>query len=401
MSTSPPRRGEPLRRVLIVGASLAAVHAIEALRQHGYEGEIALVGAEPHLAYDRPPLSKEALRAGPDLAALLLKEPAWYTAQSVDLHLGRPAVALDTLRREVTVECGLSLAYDGLVIASGSTARAVGDGNRPFRVLRSVADAADLHARLVPGRHLVVIGAGFVGLEVAATAREMGLDVSVVELAPAPLARVLGDEAGAWFTHHHAGNGVDLHFGTSLEYIETGPRGTTLRLRDGTVLQADLVVGGIGATPATDWLAGSGVRLSDGVVCDPSLATSVPGVVAAGDVARWYNALFDESMRIEQWSNAVQQGRRAALTLLGCTDPFAPVPYLWSDQFDAKMRFVGRANAAQDVRTIQLGDASMVTLFGRDGVLRGALCVNAPRQLARYRQAIRDRVAWCDALTPA
>jgi NADPH-dependent 2,4-dienoyl-CoA reductase/sulfur reductase-like enzyme len=224
----------------------------------------------------------------------------------------------------------------------------------------------------------------------------MGLDVSVIEMAPAPLTRVLGDEVGEWFKEYQAVNGVDLYCGTVLDQVEAGAGGTKLRLRDGTVLAADLVVAGIGVTPATDWLEGSGVRLADGVVCDESLRASVPGVVAAGDVARWYNMLFDETMRIEQWSNAVEQGRHAALALLGETDVFASVPYFWSDQFDAKIRFVGRANAAEEVRVTRIGDTSMVALFGRDGVLRGALCVNAPRQLARYRKAIQDQVPWGD-----
>lgn len=192
---------------------------------------------------------------------------------------------------------------------------------------------------------------------------------------------------------------MTLHCGTLLDEIVADEGGTKLRLRDGTVLAADVVVAGIGVTPSTDWLAGSGVELSDGVVCDRTLRTSAPGVVAAGDVARWYNPLFDEEMRVEQWSNAVEQGRQAAISLLGGTQAYAPVPYFWSDQFDAKMRFVGRANAAEQVHVARTGDASMVALFGRDGVIRGALCVNAPRQLALYRKAIVDQVAWGDVVS--
>jgi NADPH-dependent 2,4-dienoyl-CoA reductase/sulfur reductase-like enzyme len=387
-----------MHRVVVVGASLAAVHAIEALRDNGFQGEIALVGAEPHLPYDRPPLSKEGLRAGPELDKLRLKEPAWYDERAVELYLGDAAAGLDVREGEMLLEGGRRLTFDGLVIACGSRARSLGrrDEVGPVHVIRSMTDAAALHEQLAPGRHLVVIGAGFIGLEVAATAREMGLDVSVIEMAPAPLTRVLGDEVGEWFKEYQAENGVDLYCGSVLDQVEAGAGGTKLRLRDGTVLAADLVVAGIGVTPATDWLEGSGVRLADGVVCDESLRASVPGVVAAGDVARWYNMLFDETMRVEQWSNAVEQGRHAALALLGETDVFASVPYFWSDQFDAKIRFVGRANAAEEVRVTRIGDASMVALFGRDGVLRGALCVNAPRQLARYRKAIQDQVPWGD-----
>lgn len=389
-----------MHRVVVVGASLAGVHAIEGLRENDYQGEIALVGAEPFLPYDRPPLSKEALRTGPEQDKLLLKEPDWYPDQGVELHVGTAAVGLDTGEGQVLLESGRRLPYDGLVIATGSSPRSLGRADEvgPVHVIRSITDAAALHEQLAPGRHLVVIGAGFIGLEVAATAREMGLDVSVVEMAPAPLTRVLGDEAGEWFKDYQARNGVDLYCGSVLDQVEADAGGTKVRLRDGTVLAADLVVAGIGVEPATGWLAGSGVRVSDGVVCDHSLRTSVPGIVAAGDVARWYNALFDETMRVEQWRNAVEQGGRAALALLGVTDAFAPVPYFWSDQFDAKVRFVGRANAAEHIDVRRIGDASMIALFGRDDVLRGALCVNAPRQLARYRQAILDRVSWGDVV---
>ncbi|WP_158890832.1 NAD(P)/FAD-dependent oxidoreductase [Amycolatopsis anabasis] len=388
-----------MRQVVIVGASLAAVHAIEGLRGNGFQGDITLVGAETELPYDRPPLSKEALLAGPDREKLRLKEPDWYAAHGVRLCLGTAAAGLDTTAREVVLEDDRRLTYDGLVIATGSAARSLGSlaGLGRVHALRSISDTARLREELVPGRHLVVIGAGFIGLEVAATARRLGLDVSVVELAPVPLTRVLGDEAGGWFRDYHAENGVELYCGTALDHVEESDGGTKLTLRDGTVLAADVVVAGVGAAPATGWLEGSGVRVSDGVVCDSSLRTSVPGVVAAGDVARWHNPLFGEQLRVEQWLNAVEQGSHAARSLLGETGAFAPVPYFWSDQFEAKVRFVGRADGADRVEVRQTGDASMTALFGRDGVLRGALCVNAPRSLARYRQAVLNQVPWVDA----
>ncbi|MFF8605654.1 NAD(P)/FAD-dependent oxidoreductase [Streptomyces sp. NPDC015346] len=387
-----------MNRIVVVGASLAAVHAVEALRTHGYEGEITLVGAEPHLPYDRPPLSKEALRSGPELDGLLLREPGWYGDQGVELRLGRAAAGLDVRQRQLLLEGGRELAYDGLVIATGCTPRSLGDLDETgsVHVVRSLADAAALHAELVPGRHLVVVGAGFIGLEVAATARRMGLDVSVVETAPVPLTRVLGDRVGGWFRDHHKANGVDLYLGSALDQIEVTKGGTKIRLGDGTTLAADVVVAGIGVAPATGWLDGSGVEVSDGVVCDQSLRTSVPGVVAAGDVARWHHPLFDETMRVEQWRNAAEQGGRAALSLLGETEAFAALPYFWSDQFDATARFVGVASGARQIEVRQTGDHSMVALFGRDDVIRGALCVNAPRLLVRYQKAILDQVSWGD-----
>lgn len=389
-----------MRRVVVAGASLAAVHAIETLRGQGYAGDLVLIGAEPHLPYDRPPLSKEALQHGPDLDRVLLREPEWYTEHGVELRLGTPARALDPDARLVELAGGDAVEYDGLVIATGSAPRSLGPPGEvgPVHVLRTVDDAVTLREQLIPGRHVVVVGAGFIGLEVAATAREMGVDVSVVEVAPVPLTRVLGDEVGSWFRRYQEAHGVQLYCGTVLDGIEPGPAGSKVRLRDGTVLSADVVVAGVGVTPATGWLEGSGLRLADGVVCDKSLRASAPGIVAAGDVARWYNPLFDEEMRIEQWTNAVEQGRRAALTLLGADEAHAPVPYFWSDQFEAKMRFVGRANAADRVHVETMGDTSMVALFGRDGVLRGALCVNAARRLALYGKAISDQVRWEDVV---
>ncbi|MFJ3776286.1 NAD(P)/FAD-dependent oxidoreductase [Streptomyces sp. NPDC090075] len=389
-----------MRQVVIAGASLAATHAIEALRQEGFQGDITLIGAEPHLPYDRPPLSKVALRHGPDTSELLLRAPQWYAEHAVDLRLGQPAAALDTRARHVTLEDGTEVPYDGLIIATGSQPRTLAHtaSCAPVYTLRTLDDCQALHDRLVPGRHMVVVGGGFIGLEVASTARQMGLDVSVVEMAPAPLTRVLGDEVGHWFSKYHESNGVRLHCGSVIDGMEPGTRGTKVSLLDNVSLSADLVVAGVGARPATDWLEGSGVPLSDGVLCDAGLRTAAPGVVAAGDIARWYNPLFDEEMRVEQWSNAVEQGRHAAAALLGADDPYASVPYFWSDQFDAKTRFVGRANAAEHVHIERSEDSSLVALFGRDGVIRGALCVNAPRQLAVYRKAILDRIPWGDVV---
>lgn len=386
--------------VVVVGASLAAVHAVEALREYGYAGEIALVGSEDVLPYDRPPLSKEALREGVEPAKLLLREPDWYDRHGVSLHLGRPAMGLDTRHREVVVDGGGRIPYDGVVVATGSRARTVSCGapgaDRSVRSLRSLADAMALREEMLEARSLVVIGGGFIGLEVAATAREMGLEVTVVELAPVPLSRVLGDEVGHWFRHYHAAHGVDVRCGVAVDEIEHSPGNSKVRLRDGTVLSADLVVAGVGAEPTIAWLAGSGLELGDGVRCDEALRTTVPGVVAAGDVVSWYNPLFDETMRVEQWNNAVTQGRHAAGSLLGGRDSYAVVPYFWSDQFEAKMRFVGRSNAASDVRIVESSDRRLIAIFGRDDKIRGAICVNAPRQLALYRKAIENEVPWAE-----
>jgi NADPH-dependent 2,4-dienoyl-CoA reductase/sulfur reductase-like enzyme len=224
----------------------------------------------------------------------------------------------------------------------------------------------------------------------------MGLDVSVVELATAPLTRVLGEEAGGWFRDYHSERGVTLYCGVSVVSASADDRGTTLKLSDGTVLIADLVVAGIGVAPATGWLEGSGLTLSDGIACDPALRTSAPGVVAAGDIVRWRHQLFDETIRVEQWLNAVEQGAHAARTLLGEAEPFTHVPYFWSDQFDAMVRFVGRGTATDCTEIKRVSDRGMVALFGRNRVLEGALCINAPRHLAKCKVAIQKRHPWAE-----
>lgn len=385
-----------MRSVAIVGGSLAGVHAAEALRESGFQGEITLVSGEDMLPYDRPPLSKEALLTGIQPSKLLLRAPEWYADNVITTRLGRQAVGLDVRRRTIQLDDDSTLDYDGLVIATGSRARRLPtvDGVRDPHVVRELRDAATLRDELAPGKHLVLIGGGFICLEIASTARQLGLDVTVVEVAQVPLARALGDNVGRWFRDLHSRNGVAVECGAALEKVESSGKGARIHLGSGRTLDADVVVAGIGATPATDWLFDSGLDLANGVRCDANLQTSVPGVVAAGDVARWYNPAFDEEMRVEHWTNAVEQGRHAASTLLGNGEAFSSVPYFWTDQHDARMRFVGRAEAADDVVVETMEDNKLVALYGRDGFIRGAVCVNAPKQLAKYRRAIHDNVTW-------
>ena len=385
-----------MQRIVVVGGSLAGVHAAEALRERGYDGELTLVSAEPGLPYDRPPLSKELLLDGMTPEQLLLRPAPWYATQGIELRLNTAARGIDADNGLLALTDGSDLPYDGMVIATGSAARRFTSAAAQARVhvLRTLDDALELRPELIPGRHLVMIGGGFVGLEVAAVARGLGLDVTLIEGSPMPLARAFGTEIGSWYRELHEGNGVRLICGSSVQSLQDSPGGVTVTLSSGERLSADVVAAGIGATPSVEWLTGSAVEVANGVTCTPELLTSVPNIVAAGDVAAWRNPVFDEEMRIEHWSNAVDQGRHAAATLLGERDPFASVPYFWTDQHDKKMRFVGRTAGATDIRIEEMSDDKLVATLGRDGLLIGALTVCAPRQLAKYKVAIQNHTPW-------
>ena len=392
-----------MKRVVVVGASHAGVSAVEELRKRGFGGEVVLAGAETHLPYSRPPLSKEMLDGSVvDADGAALHPRQWYHEQAITLRLGQRAVALDTASREVALADGSTIDYDGLVVATGVTLRRTAwtvDSGELFE-LRTKDDAVRLAADLPRIGHLVVIGAGFIGMEVAASARARGVEVTVVDVAGWPMSRAFGERVGNWFCRLHEANGVRLQCSTGVDEIRRLDGRTTVRLTDGQVLTADAVLVGIGTTPATDWLTGSGLEVDDGVMCDATLATGVPGVVAAGDVVRWHNPRYGSPMRVEHWTNAVEQGAHAAATLLGDPQPYAPVPYLWTDQFDARTRCVGVMAPDDDAAVLTETESSLVAVFGRAGRVHGAVCVNAPRELVRLRQAIA-RQATFDEILPA
>lgn len=397
-----------LDTIVIVGGSLAGIRTAEALRRRGFGGRLVLVGAESERPYDRPPLSKELLRGDREPDRIALVRPDAFEKLELDLRLGVRAEALDPGARRVTLAGGETLAYDGLVIATGADARPL-PGTPDLEgvhTLRTLADALALRADLERGPRVVVVGAGFIGSEVAATCRQRGLDVTLVESLPSPMARVLPPEIGAVCARVHADQGVDVRLGTGVAAIEGGRRVGRIRLADGSVLPADVVVVGIGATPNTDWLATSGLEIADGVLCDETCATRAPGVVAAGDVARWRHARYGGSLRIEHWTNAVEQADAAAERLLAGearVAPFAPVPFVWSDQYDLKIQAAGRIAPGDDVFVAHgsLEERRFVALFGRGGELVGALAMNRVRQLMAYRRQMRDGASWEEAVAEA
>jgi NADPH-dependent 2,4-dienoyl-CoA reductase/sulfur reductase-like enzyme len=397
-----------LDRVVVVGASLAGLSALEALRGAGYEGELVAVGAEATLPYDRPPLSKQVLQGAWEPEQANLRDADHYDPLEIDWRLGRQAAALDLERRAVELDDGEPLPFDGLVIATGASPRTLPD-TPPLDgvfVLRTLEDCLALRKDLEGGPRVCVVGAGFIGAEVAASCRIRGLEVTVLEALPAPLARAFPAEMGAACAALHRDHGVDLRTSVGVEGLDGSGRVERVRLAGGGSVPADVVVVGVGVAPATGWLESSGLELRNGVVCDQTCATAAPGVVAAGDIARWPNPLFGEEMRIEHWSNAVEQGAAAAKRLLTsdeAAEPFAPVPYFWSDQYDTKIQFLGRSAPDDAVAVVDgsLESGRFVALFGRAGRLVGALAFNRPRQLMAYRRLIAGATSWDDALAKA
>jgi NADPH-dependent 2,4-dienoyl-CoA reductase/sulfur reductase-like enzyme len=398
-----------LDRVVIVGASLAGLRAAETLRQHDAVGSVVVVGAEPHRPYDRPPLSKKLLSGEWEPDRIHLRQPDVFDDLDVEWRLGAAAAGLDLGDRTVRLTDGSSVEFDGVVVATGAVPRRLlgHDDFDHVHELRSLDDALALRAEITPGdRRVVVIGAGFIGLEAAATAKTLGNDVVVLEGASAPLIRGLGAEMGEAIAELHRAKGIDVRCDVRIEALTHDG----VRLEGGELVLADVVVVGIGVTPATDWLADSGLELRDGVVCDANLnaavgGTPVPGVFAAGDVARWPNELFDEEMRVEHWTNAAEQGAHAAGNLVRAAQgeplqPYAPLPFFWSDQFEHRIQFLGRASADDEVRVVagSVEDGKFLALFGRQGRLHGALGVNAPRWVMPTRKLFMERASWDDAL---
>jgi NADPH-dependent 2,4-dienoyl-CoA reductase/sulfur reductase-like enzyme len=382
---------------VVVGASLAGLRAVEAARRRGFDGEIVLVGSEPHAPYDRPPLSKAVLAAdGPGGSPTLRTAQVLREELGVDLRLGAAATALHPGDRTVLVG-DEEVRYDALVVATGAHARTLpgAEGVAGVHTLRTVEDARAVRAALDAGARTVVVGAGFIGSEVASAARARDLPVTVVEALDVPLSRSVGAEAGLVCADLHRAAGTDLRLATRVAGVATRDgRATGVELETGEVLPADLVVVGTGAAPSTGWLAGSGVPLhprDGGVVCDATLWTGVPGVYAAGDVAHWPHPLFDDDlMRLEHWSNAAEHGAAAATHALGLAEPrpVASVPYFWSDWFGRRIQFVGTPAADEVLRVDDGVEGRALLLYRRGGRLVGAMTVDRPAEIMKYRRLI-------------
>lgn len=388
--------------MVVVGASLAGLRAVEAARKTGYAGRLILIGAEEHLPYDRPPLSKAFLDPGDEEPEqTTFKTEAELAELDVELRLGCPATGLDVEAEEVALGSE-RLPYSALVIATGAHARPL-PGNHPAGVhlLRTVDDARKIRRALDAGARTVVVGGGFIGSEIASAARKRDHQVTIVEMAPMPLTKAVGEEMAAACAGLHARNGTELRCGVAVDRIEGDSHVDRVVLSDGTNLDADLVVVGTGAVPTTDWLEDSGLTLDDGIVCDETLAASAPGVYAAGDVARWTNPLFGEQMRLEHWTSAAEQGGRAARNTLdpGAAAAYSTVPYFWSDWYQDRLQMVGVA-AADEVRVVGDVEADRwLALYRRGDLLTGALGLNMQGKIMKYRAMIKRQTSWFEALS--
>lgn len=380
--------------VLVVGASASGLTTVEALRRKGYKGRITVLGDEPHTPYDRPPLSKQVLCGTwePERAALRPQDA--LSALDADFVLGDPAVGLDPASRTVRTESGRALRAEAVVIATGVRARLL-PGQQDLagvHVLRTLDDALGLRTDLLAGTRLVVVGEGVLGSEIAATARTLGLDVTLTGPLAAPMAMQVGPLVSGVLADLHTERGVRLRLGTGVVGL-TGEEGrvTGVRLATDEVLPADVVVVAIGATPATEWLTGSGLELDNGVVCD-SHCRAEEGVYAVGDVARWHHEGLGRLIRLENRTNATEQAMAVAGAILGESRPYTPVPYFWTDQYDAKLQVHGflPADAEVDVVEGDLTARRFVARYRSGGRVTGVLGWNMPKQARLRRQEIVD-----------
>ncbi len=388
------------RTVAVVGASLAGLSAARALRAQGFTGQLTIIGAEPHRPYDRPPLSKDFLAGRCTEESLALEDPA----ESLDARwlLRRRAVELDRREHAVVLDDGHAVKAHGVVIATGATARVLPGAPAGVHTLRTLDDAWAVRADLLLAQRVVVVGAGFIGLEVAATLRGLGHEVTVLEAARAPLAAVLGPLPGTAVAELHRARGVELRCGVGVAGFAADPhtgRVTAVVCSDGSRVPAELVIAGVGAQPNVDWLAGCGLAHSGGVQCDESGATALPGVVAVGDCAAWYDPTLGRTQRVEHWTSALERPALAVATLLGTqADPgrrLSRLPYFWSDQYDLRIQFAGHT-APGDELTVEdgaLDSTGFLAVYRRAGEPVAVLGLDRARLFTQWRRRLESALA--------
>jgi 3-phenylpropionate/trans-cinnamate dioxygenase ferredoxin reductase subunit len=377
---------------VILGAGQAGGRAAETLRAEGFEGRVIVVGAEPHRPYERPPLSKGLLVGDTSEEQIFLRPADFYAEQEIEVLLGVSATGVSPDTNTVSFSDGQVVRYDKLLLATGVRARTLpipGADLPGVHVLRTLEDARSLIRAMAGSPRVVIAGAGFVGAEVAAACRMRGLGVIVVEPLATPMQRVVGERVGTRLAEIHRAHGVDLRLRMGVAAFRGGDRVAEAVLENGETLDCDLALIAVGSEPDTGYLAGSGINREDGVVVDEYCRTNVPNIYAAGDVARWHHPLYGEYLRVEHWDNAEQQGAAAARSMLGASEPYAPIPYFWSDQYDAHLQCVGHIGGGEQEVIRGNVDGNAFTIFYlRDDRLMAALCLNSPRDAMAARRLI-------------
>jgi 3-phenylpropionate/trans-cinnamate dioxygenase ferredoxin reductase subunit len=383
------------RTFIVVGAALAGAKAAETLRADGFDGRLLLIGAESERPYERPPLSKEYLRGEAGRDKVVVHGEGFYDEHDIELRLGCSAIELDTSSRELALSDGERVQYDALLLTTGAEPRRLmipGADLDGVLYLRTVGDSDALRARLQDAPRVVVVGAGWIGAEVAASARMLGADVTIVEPLTVPLERVLGPEVGAVYRDIHLDHGVHMLFGTGVEAFEGAERVERVRTSDGRALECDLVVVGIGVMPRTVLAASAGIAVDDGIVVDEHLQSRIPGVFAAGDVANAHHPFYGERIRVEHWANALNQGPAAARNMLGHDEPYERIPYFFSDQYDVGMEYSGFARRWD--RVVFRGDPAdreFIAFWLADGRVVAGMNVNVWEVTDEIQRLIRSR----------
>src|SRR6266850_1292750 len=385
----------PRSTIAIVGASLTGQSAAATLREEGFDGRVVLVGAEPQLPYDRPPLSKNYLRGGMPFEKTLLRPPEFYREREIETRLGTTVARVDVEKRALQLDGGDRLEFDNVLIATGGR-------NRRFPIpgldlpgvydLRTVADADRIRDAIAKGGRAIVVGMGFIGAEVAASMRQCGLEVTAIEPFKTPLYRALGAEIGAVVEGLHRDHGVDLILGDAVAAFEGVGRVERVVTQNGRRIECDLAVFGLGIEPATEVVAGAGVRIDNGIVVDQLCRTNVPGIFAAGDVANHYHPVCARPMRVEHWQNGVKQGAAAARSMLGKGQPYDEVHWFWSDQYDANIQYAG-FHTEWDSLVVRgdLATRKFVGFYLKDGCVDAVVAINQGREVRRVLPIIKSR----------
>ena len=381
---------------VIVGANLAGGSAAETLRREGFDGLIHLIGLEPDRPYDRPPLSKEYLRGEKEREKLFFKPPEFYDEQEIGLRLGTGATRLDPAGQTVELDTGETLKYDKLLLATGGRIRKLkvpGTDLEEVYYLRTIGNSQRLAESINRSRKAVVVGAGFIGSEVAASLRMKGLDVTLLEIEPVPLRHVLGDELGEIYAGIHRGHGVDLRLSEGIAEIQGHRRAERVITSSGASIDCDLVVIGVGVAPQTRLVDGTGIEVDNGILVDEYCRTSLPNIFAAGDVANWWHPGLGQRLRVEHWDNALNQGAAAARSMLGRQESYAPLLYFWSDQYDLNIQYLGHAVKWDHI--VYRGDPQQqkfTAFFMDDGLVLAALVVNRFKDLRPTRTLIGQKM---------